>query len=338
MNKKAKKTLVIPESPDIPGLTFYYYRGKEDHPVIIEVFNACKGQDGFEYTMTLAGVNHHFAHIQRCDPFSDMIFAEVAGEPIGYTRVGWYPESGGDHIYYALGWIKPNWRRKGIGTALLKHNERRIREIAADHPPESPKFFQNDHNDKQQGVAALLKAHGYEEVRWGYEMERPIDDPLPEAQMPKGLEVRPVQEEHYRPIYEAENESFRDHWGHVELTEDEYQRWLSDPVSFTPHLWKVAWDGDQVAGMVLNFLNEEENREYDRKRGYTENISVRRPWRRRGLAKSLLVQSIAMFRDMGMEETALGVDTQNPNHALDLYQGVGYKVARKDTTYRKPLG
>ena len=187
------------------------------------------------------------------------------------------------------------------------------------------------------GVAALLKKNNYEEVRWGYEMQRHIDDPLPEAAMPEGLDVRPVKEDHYHLIWNAQNEAFRDHWGHSDRTEEEYQRWLSDPITFGPHLWKVAWAGDQVAGMVLNFVNQEENEEYDRKRGYTEFISVRRPWRRRGLAKSLLVQSIVMFREMGFEETVLGVDTQNPNHALSLYENVGYKIERKSTVYRKAL-
>jgi ribosomal protein S18 acetylase RimI-like enzyme len=44
-----------------------------------------------------------------------------------------------------------------------------------------------------------------------------------------------------------------------------------------------------------------------------------------------------MFRDMGMEETALGVDVQNPHGALRLYESVGYHVDRRHTTYRKPL-
>ena len=332
-----KKTLAIPEAPQIPGLSFRYFRGEPDYPVIMKVFNACKVVDDFEYTLTLEGVTHHFETIVNCDPFTDMIFVEIDDEPIAYGRVGWYKESGGKYIYYSLGWITPEWRRKGIGTAILKQNQRRIREIAAEHPLEAPKFFQNDHNDKQVGLAALLKANSYKEVRWGYEMQRPIDAPLPVASMPEGLEVLPVTKDHYQLIWDAQNEALIDHWGHTETTEEDYQRWLSDPITFGPDLWMVAWDGNQVAGMVLNFVSDEENQEYQRKRGYTEFISVRRPWRRRGLARSLLVQSIQMFREMGFEETVLGVDTQNPNHALRLYEGVGYKITQKHTNYRKLL-
>ncbi|MBM3143847.1 MAG: GNAT family N-acetyltransferase [Chloroflexi bacterium] len=329
--------LIIPEAPRIPGLGFRYFRGEPDYLAVMNVFNACKAVDGIEYTMTLENVAHHFEHLVNCNPFTDMIFVEIDGLPIAYGRAGWFRESEGNYIYYALGWIAPEWRRRGIGTAILRQNERRIYEIAAQHPAEAPKFFQNDHSDRQPGVAALLKANGYEAVRWGYEMLRRMIAPLPEAPMPAGLEVRPVMEDHYRLIWDAQNEAFRDHWGHVQTTEEDYQRWLSNPVTFDPTLWKVAWEGDQVAGMVLNFFSEDENQEYQRHRGYTENISVRRPWRRRGLARSLLVQSIKMFREMGMEETALGVDSNNPNQALDLYSSVGYQIYKKATLYRKPL-
>jgi len=92
-----------------------------------------------------------------------------------------------------------------------------------------------------------------------------------------------------------------------------------------------------VAGMVLNRIDEAENARGGRRRGYTQEIFVLRPWRRRGLARALLTQSIERFRTLGMEETALSVDTQNPNRALALYESVGYREVRGHTFYRKPM-
>jgi ribosomal protein S18 acetylase RimI-like enzyme len=326
----------FPEIPDIPGLRFRLFQGESDYANILDVFNACKDVDGVDYTMTVKNISHYYEHLERSDPYTVLTFVEADGKAIGYGRVGWYPEDAGDRIYYGLGWVIPAWRRKGIGTAILKFIEHRGREIAADHPEDSKKYYQNDHNDQRGDVAHLLKKNGYKEVRWGYEMTRPIDKPLPEVSLPEELEVRPVPKNRYRDLFGAHNEAFRDHWGHVEATEEDYQRFLSEP-TFNSSLWKVAWDQDQVAGMVLNFVNEEENNEYQRKRGYTEDISVSLPYRRQGIARCLLVMSIKMFQEMGMEETALSVDVQNPNHALSLYEGVGYKVNKKSITYRKPL-
>lgn len=329
-------TIEVPEAPPIPGLTFRYFQGESDYPKIIDVFNACKEVDDIRYTMTVEVIAHNYAHLQRCNLYTDMIFAEVNGAPVGYSRVDWYPEEEGDYIYYALGWIDPAWRRKGIGTAILKHNERRIRQIAAAHPPGVTKWYQNDYEDQQVGLEALLKANRYQEVRWGYRMSRPIDDPLPDAPVPPGIEVRPVGEEDVRKVWDALQDAFSESWGFSRGDEEDYQRFLSSP-TFDPVLWVVGWAGDEVAGMVLNFVNPAEDEEYGRRRGWTEPICVRKPWRRLGLARSLLVQSILMFREMGYDETALGVDTQNPNQALDLYQGVGYVIERKGIVVRKPL-
>jgi hypothetical protein len=44
-----------------------------------------------------------------------------------------------------------------------------------------------------------------------------------------------------------------------------------------------------------------------------------------------------MFRDMGMTQTALGVDTENPSGALRVYERMGYKAISTSTEYRKPL-
>jgi ribosomal protein S18 acetylase RimI-like enzyme len=338
MNTKENRTdwIDIPDAPDIPGLKFRYFRGESDYPNIKSVFDACKEQDGFEYTMKLEEMPHHFENLINSDPYQDMIFVEVDGKPIAYSRVFWYEESSGDHIYGVLGFIRPEWRRKGIGTAIIKHDERRLYEIASRHPQDAHKYFQNDTTDARLDLEALLESLDYQRVRWGYEMVRTIDEPMPETPMPEGLVVRPVEVEHHRLIWEAENEAFRDHWGHSERTEEDYKRWITDPRFDSTH-WKVAWDGDQVAGMVRNHIDKDENEEYGRLRGWTENISVGRPWRRRGLARSLLVQSIQMFKEMGFEETALGVDTQNANHALDLYQGVGYRIERRSTLWRKEM-
>ncbi len=154
--------------------------------------------------------------------------------------------------------------------------------------------------------------------------------------MPESLEVRPAKDKHVRQIWDASVEAFRDHWGFSEPTEESFKEWLEER-TFNPELWKVAWDGDQVAGMVLNFIDDLENREYDRKRGYTETICVRRPWRRRGLARSLIAQSFHFLRDLGMEEAALGVDTQNLSGAFRLYESLGFKQVKRWTEYRKPF-
>jgi ribosomal protein S18 acetylase RimI-like enzyme len=44
-----------------------------------------------------------------------------------------------------------------------------------------------------------------------------------------------------------------------------------------------------------------------------------------------------MFKEMGMTETAHGVDAQNLSGALRLYQSVGYRQVKQRTIFRKPM-
>ena len=53
------------------------------------------------------------------------------------------------------------------------------------------------------------------------------------------------------------------------------------------------------------------------------------------MAPALLTRSLQMFKDMGMDHAALGVDTQNPNGALNLYESVGFRVEKSYTIYWK---
>jgi mycothiol synthase len=331
----------VPGAPTIHGLRFRHYRGEADHPHMAAVYNTCERADELESFNTVEDIAMDCEPRAEHDPSRDMLIVEVEGEPnagmIGYSYVLFMEEESGNLIYHSSGYVLPEWRRKGIGRAMLHHNQAVMREIAANHSQEQPRLFEAFAAATQPGAAALLLSEGYEPCVYFALMVRPDLENIPEAPMPEGLEVRPVKPEHYRAIWEANSEAFRDHWGYVPDTEQDYQRWLNDTTTFQPELWKIAWDGDQVAGQVESFINHAENEAYDRRRGYAEAISVGRPWRRRGLARSLLVQSLHELKARGMTEAALGVHTDNPNGAFHLYESVGFRQSQSHTLYQKPM-
>ncbi len=105
---------------------------------------------------------------------------------------------------------------------------------------------------------------------------------------------------------------------------------------FDPSLWVVAWDGDEVAGVVQGWIWGNENQTLGVERGWLEHISVRRPWRRRGLARALTAEGLRRFAAAGMTEAMLGVDADSPTGALDLYEGLGFSVHTRSMAYRRP--
>jgi len=328
--------ITVPGAPAIPGLAFRRFRGEADYPIMVAILDACNAADRLEYINTVTEIAWVFANLKNCDPRRDMLFAEVNGETVAFSRVWWVQESTGERLYISLGFLRPDWRRQGLGAAMLGYNERRLRDIAHRHPTETPQHFRVWATDTEDGALALFASAGYAPVRHYIMMTRPIGLPLPHVPLPAGLEVRSVEPGHIRAIWQAMWEARRDHWGYVEPGERDYEHWTQGRL-FAPHLWKVAWDGDQVAGMVLNRLDEAQNEQYRRRRGYTQDVFVRRPWRRRGLARSLLVNSIQMFRNLGMEETALGVDIQNPSGAFKLYESIGYRQVSRHTFFNKEI-
>lgn len=331
------QTITPPNAPAVPGLTFRRFRGEVDYPEIHRVREGCKEADSIFTAYTLEDIRAEFANLFNCDPYRDMVFAEIDGETIGWGRVWWFQQADSVRIYKHLGWVLPQWRRRGIGSAMIRWQEARLREIAAQHPQDGPRVLESEIFDTLVDLHALLRAMGYHPEVYMASMVRPDLENIPDAPLPEGLEVRPVQPEHLRQIWEADVEAFRDHWGFYEATEEEYRHDFIDFPHLDLSLWRVAWDGDEVAGMVRGFINHAENREYNRRRGWCENISVRRPYRRRGLARALMALTLQEFKRRGMEESALGVHTENPNGAFHLYQSMGFRVVRMETIYQKPM-
>ena len=330
-------TIQLAKTPAIKGLHFRHFLGESDYPKMVKVIEASAEADKIERADTVEDVANSYNHLTNCDRYQDMIFVEVDGEVIGYARGWWTDEPNGPLTYGLVGFLTPIWRRKGIGQAMLQWTEDRLREIATSHAPEREKCFQTFSAEAQTGLTAMLEKNDYQAVRYFYEMVRPSLDNIPDFALPEGLEVRAVLPEHYRAIWEADMEAFQDHWGYTTPTEDEYEAWLANKVVFQPHLWKIAWDiaTDQVAGQVKTFINVEENKKFNRQRGYTEFISVRRPWRKRGLARALIVQSLLAQKAAGMTESALGVDTENLSGATHVYEDCGFQVVKRNAVYRK---
>jgi len=327
--------ITLPDVLAIDGLVFRFFRDEADYASIAQLMNANSAADGVEDFVTTEWVKNFLSPTTDFDPRHDVLLAEVKGTPVALARVRTRLLDDGTLVLIDTGSMLPAWRRQGLGRAMQRWAEGRLREIAALRPA-GPRVFRSFAADTEIGTMALLRAAGYEVVRYGFEMARPFDEPIPDLPLPAGVEVRPVGSEQYRQVYAAINEAFRDHWSHAELTDEDYQRWINDP-AFQPHLWQVGWAGDEVAGMVLNFIDPDYNAEFKRLRGWTDPICVRRPWRKQGLAKALIARSMRLLQEQGMTEAGLGVDAQNPNGALRLYESLGFRVTKKFMTYEKLL-
>ena len=321
--------------PQLDPVAFRNFRGAADYQDLARIITASAQGEGQERVETTEALASAYQHLERCDLTQDLLVAEVDGVPVGYSRVFWDHELDGPRVYKQVCFLDPEFGGRGIGGAMLAWNEARLRDIAAGHEP-AESFLEAWVADANEAATALVRAAGYAPLTYSAEMVRPSVDDLPDHPLPDGLEIRPVRDEDIRTIWEADVEAFKDHWGFVEQSDEDYERFVGFPYH-DPSLWKIAWDDEGVAGQVKSFINTAENEAHGRQRGWTEAISTSRRWRRRGVAKALIVESIRELAARGMTEVALGVHTENPNGAYALYQSLGYEVVSTWTTYRKPL-
>jgi mycothiol synthase len=326
-------------APAIDGLKFQRCCGAEDLPKILAIVEDCVERDAIERVPTLVELAAQYDRLENCNPLEDLIFAEINGQAIGFTRVFWWEDLELGLRYVPVGLVVPQWRRRGIGTALLDWSEQRLRSISTTHPPASAKHFQVKAFEFQVDNIRLLERSGYTPVRYFEQLVRPDLDNIPTFALPAGLSMRAAVPEHYRAIWTVVEETFRDCWGGSEFTEATYQAWLADTSHFQPHLWQIAWDDatDEIVGHILTFIDVAENDRNQRQRGYTEVIGVRRAWRKQGVARALISRSLQAQKAAGMTESALGVDSDNPSGANKLYERCGFQFAKRQIVFNKPL-
>ena len=252
------------------------------------------------------------------------------------TGDGWivgYEEFFNEHEHAKLrtdGYVHPEFKGRGIGTALLRTVEQRAREEMTLAEPGVRVALQSIIDNRDLASHDLHRNEGYQPLRYHWRMEIVLDGPPPEPKLPEGIELRPfIKGEHDVQVWQAQNEAWRDHWGSHDVTLEEWKRSRFEDPEFDPTLWQIAWDGEEVAGFSLN--------RYRMGIGWIRTLGVRRPWRKRGLGEALLLQSFGEFYKRGTKTIGLGVDAQNPTGATRLYLKVGMHAASEYVTYEKEL-
>ena len=332
----SERCVRIQDAPPIPNLRFRHFKGESDYTHIAAVIEGMKEADQLELTISVEDIAREFRHLENCDPYRDFLFAEADGKVIGYTRIWWSKDPSGLYLYNHFVDLLPEWRRNGVRNAMLRHNEQRLREMAQTHPADVPHVFQSVVADSEKDWISVLTNEGYSVFRYGFRMVRPNLGNVPDLPLPEGIEVRPVKPEHYRAIIDAWNEVCKDMRGQIPISDEDFKGFQESPI-FNPSIWQIAWHNNEVIGTVLNFIDDQENKEYKRKRGHVELISVKRHWRGRGIAKAMIARSFKLLKSHGMTEAALGVDAENPSGALHLYQKMGFQAEKKIIFYRKPM-
>jgi mycothiol synthase len=321
-----------------PAYVWRPYAGAGDHQAMADTLNDYLAHVGNPETTTLAQFDNAYANLVNCEPARDIAVMENAGgEVVGYARTWWEDLEDGSRDCAMFAPIRGRHLASELYLAVLAGAEHHMRPWADGRTARFVTFaIHPGPGLEPSGEPAWIESAGYAPIRFGAYLVRPHLDDIPELALPDGVEVRPVSADQLRTIFDAHWEAFRGAFGFREATELDFAAFRDNPLR-DETLWKIAWCGDTIVGQVKTFVNEEENARIGCKRGWTEEISTHAGWRNRGIAGALLAMSLRELRDRGYEQAALGVDTQNPGGAFQLYTKLGFELERYEATYAKPV-
>jgi mycothiol synthase len=244
------------------------------------------------------------------------------GSVTGWASV-WSPQAQTDRAFIGVRTLP---RDRASYAHLLDWAEKRVLE-------KSDGAAVNAHvpaDDGDEPLAEELGTRGYELVRHFFEMEIDLAEEPPDPAWPDGFGPRTFDTEDARAVYDADIEAFEDHWDPLDVTFEEWREYFLGSSDFDPELWFLVEDGDKLAAFSLCSKR-------DKPTGHVHVLGVRRPWRRRGLAKALLLNSFRELRRRGCGQARLNVDAENLTGAVRLYEDAGMHVLHRTARWSRDL-
>lgn len=262
---------------------------------------------------------------------------------VGYLEVrGRAP--GEDYLKIATGGTtRPDRRGEGIGSVLVTHMLERADAVHRARHPHGPARVLSTGLTTNTAQEALLGSAGLRPHRWSFGMRVQLADVGDPAPLPDGLRLQPYTDALAEAMLEAHNDAFLDHPDFTAWTAEEWKQWVTGSRNFRPALSRVVVDPaepDRVLAYVQSNEYDAHAEATGRREAYVAKVGVRREVRGRGVATALLQHCLLAYRDAGLDEASLDVDSENPTGALGVYQRAGFAVERRWTDYlleRPPL-
>jgi len=329
--------VIIPDALNIEGLSFRSIKGEEDAVALYAVHTGRIAHDKVDLSLhhedmpSLDRLRSYLSQAMAAKEQEQWLVAQIHELVVGYSQIESWHEEDGVWVYFIGGWVLPEWRGKGIGSAMLHWGEAMARQLATlQHPNEKFEFAANANSTEQDATAFLLN-EGYYVGFTSLEMRFDISTTLPTPSFPADIEVRPALPEHYPQIISSIIECYQNAFSENRFRGDfdrvaYYTVELQKP-KYDPRLWHIAWDGDEVAGQVFMVIEDGQ--------AYVNQVSIRPAWRRKGLARALLIRALQDVLERGEKLIWLDTFGEYQTRAMDLYKNLGFHVVKEFQRYRK---
>jgi len=235
--------------------------------------------------------------------------------------------------------VDPDYENRGIEDYLMGWAEERAIQVVDRVDPDLRVAIRAHNNQEVESVANSLNTAGLKHIRHSFRMRIDMKGEPEPPVWPEGISVRQYNpDQDTRAVYEVDEEVFMDHFGFIKEDPEEgfkkFMHHMTGDDSYDPSLWFMAVDEkDEIVAICICRRYGAE----DREAGYVSSLGVKRPWRRQGIARALLLEAFGEYYKRGKTKVDLGVDAESLTGATDLYKKVGMFVLRQFDLYEKEL-
>ncbi|MDX6592928.1 MAG: mycothiol synthase [Gaiellales bacterium] len=250
---------------------------------------------------------------------------ESGGETVGFMEV----EDRGSGRFLMDGYVAPRHVGNGVGGLMVDLAEGRAAELLEQQPGGLPVELETGVLADDPRAGPLLESRGYGRTRVFVRMVTDLEERPYVPDSPDGIRIESFRIEDAAAVHAAHMDAMNDHWRY---SPSSLEKWLERTrrARFDAGLWFIAWDGDEVAGVLFASWKRNDM-------GWIDTVAVRRPWRGRGIASALLQRSFAAFWDRGERRCGLGVDADSPTGAGRVYERAGMRRHWRIDVYAKQL-
>ena len=186
-----------------------------------------------------------------------------------------------------VGGVDPDFRRIGLGNAIVDWQEGTARQMLSEVEGEAPAQITCHVETGQDDLEAQLKVHGFRWTRTYYELRASLEGlpQVPDLGSYMSIEAWGPQWE--EPALRAANRLNESEWGRPPLTQEQ---WMQGRTAFAPEWSFVAVDrtGDRprVAGFLLASRYEQDWAALGWREGYIDQLGVLSQWRESARARA----------------------------------------------------
>lgn len=236
---------------------------------------------------------------------------------------------------FADNYVHPAYRTPEVLEFVLAWWEARSAHRFRDRDDDLERWLWHTVYDWQKDTIGFLEGHGYEPVRYFDELARDLSAHIEPLLLPDGLSARPWAEAPLEDSLRVHNDAFADHWGSQPISEHAWAQRVNefhiDEASY------VVYDGDDPVAYAACSAYPHDFEDKGRSEAWVEGLGTIRSHRKRGIASTLVALAMVAFKKLGMECAMIGVDSENPSGAYQIYEALGFVPDRRSIAYVKVI-